>query len=469
MLLETNRQVESDIYCVILPRQTGTEVLLSRADGRFALPSVDVPRWQRVAESLTSAVEKECGCDAICLFTPDVTLATGDAKRIRYQVMQCCDRLENHNNRTQWVPVSLLSQHAFADPTECAAIQQSLAQRDEYGRGSTPGPFVKPGWFNELRLWVDEVIAPLGLHLKGGCRQLNAAPSFSLIRLESSGPAVWFKAVGEPNLREFPITLALAQLFPNYTPSILATRPEWNGWLALELEGGSLDECQSTEEWRAAATALAKLQIDSLGKHAQLLNVGARDLRTSSLSGVLQPFLDVVGQLMEQQSKTPPVVLTRKDLQLLGEHIQDALSLIDEIGIPEALGHLDLNPGNIFVAANECRFLDWAEAYIGHPFFTFEYLLEHFRRRFGTNPTLEAQFTAAYAEPWRRLLSSDEASQALSLAPLLAAFACAAGNDVWSDPEKRQRPNVAGYLRSLTRRMKREADEWIARRARCLN
>ena len=84
-------------------------------------------------------------------------------------------------------------------------------------------------------------------------------------------------------------------------------------------------------------------------------------------------------------------------------------------------------------------------------------------------PALEAQLIAAYAGPWRALLSGHAIVNALSMAPLLAAFAYAVGSPSWSDQEKLRNPNVAAYLRSLTRRMKREADQLVDRRAPCLS
>lgn len=37
------------------------------------------------------------------------------------------------------------------------------------------------------------------------------------------------KAVGEPNLHEFSITLALSKLFPQSVAKMIAARPDWNG------------------------------------------------------------------------------------------------------------------------------------------------------------------------------------------------------------------------------------------------
>jgi len=59
--------------------------------------------------------------------------------------------------------------------------------------------------------------------------QLNGCET-SRSSFRDNTPSVWFKAVGKPNLHEFPITVALAELFPEYLPSLLATRPACNGW-----------------------------------------------------------------------------------------------------------------------------------------------------------------------------------------------------------------------------------------------
>jgi hypothetical protein len=375
----------------------------------------------------------------------------------------------NSTPGAEWVPVSSLSERAFADPADHVAVQRSLAECAEDAGAVALGPFARLGWFRELQGWIEEIIGPLGFHLAGHFSQLNASPSFSLVRLETSGPAVWFKAVGNPNLREFPITLALARLLPQYTPPILAARPEWNGWLALEVEGTNLGETQDAQHWNTAASALAKLQIESIGRCGTLVDSGAHDLRASALLKLVRPFLDAMGQLMEKQTKVPPPVLSTSDLALLGDQIEEALSLSTDFGIPDALGQLDLNPGNVILSEGHSIFLDWAEAYLGNPLFSFQYLVEHFRRMVGVNVPAESGLTSAYTEEWLSLVSPGHLASALAFAPMLAVFAYAAVNDTWSDEARLRDPKLAGYLRSLTRRMHREANRLTDRSALCIN
>jgi aminoglycoside phosphotransferase (APT) family kinase protein len=132
---------------------------------------------------------------------------------------------------------------------------------------------------------------------------------------------------------------------------------------------------------------------------------------------------------------------------------------LSALGIPDSLGHLDLNPWNIVVGREGCAFLDWAEAYVGHPFYSFQYLLEHFRRAVSLDRSREAHLTESYAEPWRHVVCGEAVGEALKLAPVLAAFAYAAGTGVWDDGENLRDPATAAFLRSLARRLNREAIE----------
>jgi len=200
-----------------------------------------------------------------------------------------------------------------------------------------------------------------------------------------------------------------------------------------------------------------------------LVEAGVRDLRADTLSALVQPFLDVMGQLMDQQTKIPPPILSRTELALLGKRIQDALSRAETSGVPPTLGHLDLNPGNIIVSHDRCVFLDWPEAYLGCPFFSFEYVLEHFRRTVGIDKTLEQHLIGSYAAQWNQVVSPAAVTDTLAVASLLAVFAYAAGNGVWNDEQSLQDPKTAGYLRGLTRRMNREANELSKRRSVCLS
>ncbi|MGE5111377.1 MAG: hypothetical protein ACM3JB_11005 [Acidobacteriaceae bacterium] len=454
------KQNGRETYRVIVLSRDGTKVLLVPNGVRHTLPSVGIPRWERVAEKLTAAIRSDWGEEVVCLFETETAPPTDG---VRYQTAEHLRTRSNPAMATRWVPVSALCQESLTDARDYSALEQAIQVCDVEN-----GPFSRLGWFSELRTWIESVVEPMGLHVSGEFRQLNASPSFSLVRFETDGPALWFKAVGKPNLREFPVTLTLTGLFPKYLPQIFAVQAECNGWLTPEIEGTSLSETQGITSWEAAAVALAKLQIESINASAPILKSGAHNLQTPAISKQVDPFLDVMRRLMEQQTKATPRALSRKELALLGEHIRNALRLIKTSDIPDCLGSLDFNPGNIIASQNGCKFLDWAEAYVGHPFLTFAYLQEHFRRAVAGNGNLERQLTTSYTAPWKQLFSPDAIAESITAAPLLAVFAYASGCGLCSE-ERLRDPENAAYLRGLTRRMNREANEMQDRRSACLS
>jgi hypothetical protein len=465
--LESEQQPEHDSFRLIVFTQDRSDVLLLAERAGFTLPRVEIPRWERAAEKLTAATRNKYGCGAICLLAPAMTASADRDNRCHYQAMECvcCD--ENYTDAV-WTSVRSLTLDSFQDRADYQALERCVVECGS-GEDNPKATFARQGWFVGLRGWITDTIAPLALQLSGPFRQLNASPSFSLIRFETNGPAVWFKAVGETNQREFPITLELAHLFPEYVPRIIGTKHAWNGWLTLEAPGINLGETKKITDWKDAALALARLQAESVGRIAPIAEAGAHHVGISELAGLVDPFLEVIAELMKRQAKVSPPPLTQEELALLGIRIKDSLTLLDLLGIPDALGHFDLNPWNIIVSERRSIFLDWAEAYVGHPLFSLEYLLEHFRRVNGGDVQLESQLIASYTNPWMQFIPATVIVEARQHTPLLAAFTYATGTVEWRDAQKLQDTPVAGFLRSLARRMNKEAMHLGELRVSCLS
>jgi hypothetical protein len=461
----TPAQFDHDVFRILLYRNDATEILLEINSDGLRIPSVLVPAHSRIAEEITAAIRSGWNLQTVYLFTLPLDGLSHDP--IHYQVVESCRLEPTPPAGMQWHPVLSLSVDNLQDPEDSAAIQNSLTTLDRYQRGELPGVFGKTGWLRMVTEWVEKQAATAGLRLTGEFRQLNASPTFNLTRFETDGPTLWFKAVGEPNLHEYRVTLKLASLFPGFLPQILGTRLEWNAWLALAAEGCQLDANSANNAWAAAAENLALLQISSFGRRFELIKAGCKDLRPCSLMNLVDLFLDAMTELMERQTKPSPAPLSRKELFSLGRDISSALQQIGECAIPNTLGHLDMNPGNVLVCGTHCTFLDWAEAYIGPPFFSFQYLLEHFRRIQGGHWQKEKLLVASYARHWTRFASARQINAAFRLMPLLAAFAYGVGIGSWRNRESFQ-PQSARHLRSLTRRMKCEADSLQERRLTCV-
>jgi hypothetical protein len=347
------------------------------------------------------------------------------------------------------------------------AIRASLREIDSYANRSEMRPFARPGWLQDLFTWAQEQLNPLGLQLKGGFRQLKASPTCSLVRLETDGPAVWFKATGEPNLHELPITVCLARLFPGNVPTVLGVHPLWNGWLSEEVSGGRLDKSIELSDWERVARDFAEVQIASIGKDTDLLKAQCKDLRLLRLSDLIEPLLDRAVEFMAVQTKKNPQPLTDHQLSFLGAHLTESCLLLQGLGFPDTLAHIDFNPRNIVVSDGCSVFLDWAEGSITFPLVTLEYLLEYSRRANIDSGAISEKITASYLRPWQALLSSDAVDRAMSVSPLVAVFAYALADPAWCSPETLHDSKRLPYLRSLTRRMYREAVQSEERGTRC--
>jgi len=455
----------ASVFHLIITRRNASEILLLPNGPGWMLPRVEIDLEQRLAEQLTAEVARAWRLEAYCLLVTDVP--KNGANALRCAVMEVIRQNEKSQPGTYWIPRSVATRCCHSPET--AAINESLAQLDGYAKGQGAGHFACSGWLRELFRWTHEQIAPRGLRLTGAFRQLNASPTFSLIRFETDLGAVWFKATGAPNAHELPVTLVLARLFPRYLPTVLGVHHARNGWLSEEASGTSLDEILEFAAWERIAEQLAALQIASIGKTAELLEAPLRDLRIPRLVERIDPFIKRMGELMAAQKKPAPPPLDRSELETLGEGLRECCALLASFGLPDTVGHTDCNPGNIIVSEDRCVFLDWSEACVTNPLLTFQFLREYMTRGEIAEPAGGEGLAAAYLRPWKGLYSSSDLRRALALAPLIAIFAYAVAADSWRTVDPVSDPKLAGYFRSLARRMYREAIEAAERSELCLD
>ena len=441
-------------YRLLIFRRDAEEILLRPEGALFALPQIDIPGSERIAANVNSAVKRELGLDVVSLY--EVFPENPKQSGVFYYAAVSVRPREDIPAGMYWTSVGSLTADSFSRRDEFAAIATFRSGLNAPKNGLMTEPFLKPNWFVEIAAWVARSLRPSGLRLSGSFQQLNASPTFSLIRFETDGEPVWFKAVGEPNTREFHVTIALARICPEYLPKVLADNGEWNAWLAEEASGISLSSGADFRRWESAAESLAHLQILALPNVAEISSAGARDLRPKHLLSRVVPFCEfIAGRTAGADSQATPQ-LRNLNWRQLGAAIEDALTELERLDLPETLGHMDLNPQNIFDSAHGCIFLDWAEAFTGCPFFSFEYLLQHFRRFFPGETSLEARFRNAYVRRWQPFISHRHLETALTFSSLAALFAYA--STLWVSLSMR-RDSMAvpqeTYLLRLARKMSR--------------
>jgi hypothetical protein len=449
--------IETVPFRLILTRNKNSEIFLLKQGGFCRLPEIVIPRKQRVAPHLNATVREKWGMVTVCLFNPQVGIIHAHEPRSHYQVLEAVNSSCCAPNGAVWVPSSSLKDLVFQRDMDRATLWSAISQAHAHDRDNSICTFAGSGWFDELMGWIQNHLDIHGLKLTNNWTQYNIGPSFCLIRCETSGTAVWFKAVGNPNLREYAITMKVAQLCPAYLPKIIATHAGWHGWLALEAIGQHLDNVRDLQCWSNTAISLASLQLETTASSDALLAAGCIDLRLARLYELIEPFLHTVDQLMAVQSATYPPILTLSDLEGMQRKLKFACRELQALGFPDTLGQTDLNPGNVIASVDQSVFIDWAQANVSHPFFSFEYLLALLKRLHPDCESWSSYITEAYSRPWRQTYSTELVTRALQLTPMVAAFAFAVASPGWQDGTSGLELSLAKLLRAIARRIHREA------------
>ena len=450
-----NPPIPPETRRVILCRPSRSEFFLVATPNGFSVPEVRIPGRQRISANLNAAIKGRWNVDVVTIGEV-ATAGPSNPALSKYEIVEVleADGLS--------LPGLVAKSHAELDNTSfLEAEDHSALETVTINAGQLPlrgpaGPFARFGWFADLQSWVRQELERFDLSLTGRFEQFNAGASFSLIRFETNREAVWFKAVGEPNVREFAITLELAAALPRYVPTLLAAHQRWHAWLSVEAPGELLSERGCLKNWQAAATALAELQIASIPHVTRILAAGACDMRIPALRAQSDRLFGILHRLMGQQAKTPPSPLTPDQIRSLHQEIEEVLLQLEQLEIPDALGHLDLNPGNVLVSPTGCTFLDWAEAAVGPPLFTLQYLVEHLGRALPTESDVEPKMVAAYGERWESLVGKRRLQAAMPFVPAATVFAYTAMAIAGRDMNFIEQSTTASSLRSLGRRLHRE-------------
>jgi len=440
---------------IILLRRNASEFLVSETESGLFLPTVEIPVDRRTAQALNAEIKALWHLAVYSLY-PIELIDTGPT--IRYHVVEALQHDAQAPQSARWVSAGDASRLCFAESSDFAAVQMWSERITRKEANTSHPPFDKPGWFFAVKDFVQDSIQNIPLRLTGQFLQSNASPSFSLIRFETDGDAIWFKAVGEPNTREFPLTVFVSSKLPAFSPRVLATQPLWNAWVMLEIAGKPLAETENLSAWRNAARDLARMQIASIEMIDGILRSELRDVRTTALLGQVEPFFALMREWMDRQTKTTPTRLSLSEIEQLECDTRDGLLALQQERIPDTLGHLDLNPENVMTVNGGTVFLDWAEGCIGHPFLSFAHVLEYFLRTFGNNNRGKSTLIHAYLDVWEPL-RFEAPETTLSTSLFLAIFAHAVSTDLWRDSRRMLEPATAGYYRSLARRMKRYRDQ----------
>lgn len=434
-------------YTIALVIQESRKVLALANCNGYGLPSVEIPLWSRPAEELQKAIRKTWGIHAIILdFLPSV----GNVKTV--VAAQVLILASEHKLQ----PVEARSLHSSSMDEEQRKALESLLS-DEVEQRS---PFARLGWVNDAVMWV-ETVTSSRLASPASINQYNAGGPFSLVRFSmDDNRAYWMKATGEPNSHERSLTVYLSQLDRCHLPLVVATKPEWNAWLALgdasSLPGASSEPLIFQQMLASAVTSMARLQIEVLGSRHGLLNAGAFDQGTQALLARSEELFEYVAESMALQTSIKVNRLSPARVHELRDSFERMCLRKEALGICDSIVHGDLNPGNVLVGSDGCLFIDWAEAYVGNSIIGLQNLLlliqvadpakhDHIRRH----------LMKRYLEEWSAVSDPAIFTEAFRYMPALAIASALYGRGDWLDSPLRNDPRRRSFARTLTRCMDR--------------
>lgn len=401
------------------------------------LPVAGFDTHERFAAALTRLVRDRFGFN--CL---QVAMVGSSCGNMPCAILEILERLPGCPGDQPFCSLVNISSDSV-DDSQKAAIARILAnEQNPFGR------FARLGLLEEVRrdMEADELCA---------VRQINCGIDFSMFSFRKGDLSYWFKAVGEPNTREYAVTMTLSKRAVPCLPKIIHVLPAWNGWIAEHIDGRRLSDCPN--QWPCAFERLAALQRNSIGFVDELETCGAVDWTIPRLMEAMDPLFDEVDNAMKAQTSSRTDPIGTHDLRKLRTQIEGALLELEACHIPDTLVHGDLGHGNVLVSERGPIFLDWAETYIAHPFLSAEYLLVDLQRSAGFSDDEKAALLRGYASHWSQWIAGNALERLLAFTPAFGAISYAA-MAFTAHRDRAFRDHVWPLLRSLMRKARREIE-----------
>ena len=369
-------------------------VVLCGSDGSVVgqLPAlVAGPRWWPEVDSVVAQVEERFGLvvTVLRLLTTDTDVAGGD--------------------------VSYLAQVRSGRPPEATEVVDG---RINDALSSDPRNrlwWAEPGGLDHLPAWVDAALRAHDRRRTGPLRQRKTWNLSVVVTAPTDDGQVWFKATPSFLADEGGAIRRVAQADPEIVPVVLAHDPGRRALLMEHVPGedqfGLSDESvleTMVRQWVSVQAALT-------GDVEHALAIGARDLRRSALVAAVE---DLVGR---SEVRTG---LADTDLEAVETLVLDLPRCLDDVaacGLPDAVLHGDMHPGNWRRDGDRLTLLDWGDIAVGNPMLDQRAFVERL-----PDPSLRERISQLWAGLWRESVPGSQPARAASLLAPVAELAAAA-------------------------------------------
>ena len=329
-------------------------VLVLRSDREWRLPRTLVRKavWSADATTVVPALEQRLGTRIWFLRT----LAWSEDKASQ-RIEGVCE-VEPADGwdppaHGRWVGRRELDGLRLRDEGERRLLTDYLNALEQDDVPEERSPWARPGWFPDVRAWLEREVSKLGRSLRR-VEQVKHWSISSVLRVETDGPDLYFKVSARLPLwvEEASVTAMLAERFPGYVPAPLAVEPE-RGWMLLPAFDDVIGWYPPLDVHEELFRRYGGMQRRSADLTSELLADGCIDRRLDTLEQRIDPLLgdaDAVHRLTADEVA---------ELRRLAPELKEACRRLAACGVPYALVHGDLHPGNVASTVAGPVLIDW--------------------------------------------------------------------------------------------------------------
>jgi hypothetical protein len=258
---------------------------------------------------------------------------------------------------------------------------------------------------------VREWLGAAGVEPTGGIETVHDRPWSTVLRVPTRDGDLYLKQEAPLQAYEVPLTVALAERWPDRVPEVVAADTE-RAWLLLRDAGTNIAESGNVEAFPEALRLYGELQVGEVTHVDTFLGFGLRDLTLPVIADAYEPFF-------ERDHGLEPA-----DVERLLELAPKYRALCDELAafeLPASIQHDDLHQWNVFVRDDRVAIYDWGDSSVAFPLWSW---LKPLRAalEYGIDP---APLRDAYLAAWAEAAPAHDLERALDLALPTGQFAYA--------------------------------------------
>jgi hypothetical protein len=384
------------LYCIIANSRDG-RILLRSGAGGCELPRFDIrdpgsaDTWDTSA--LRDIAAGHIGMDVCPVYAMEVT-ASGDSPLLA--AFECRSD-EVRASGWKWAGPDEARSHLM-DALELSLVDGHLASQ-KLCIDSGIVPWLRTGWLPEIETWTRDQLDERGIALTSGPEPVTSRFVGRVLQMETSIGRVYLKATPHVWCREVAITQELAAWQPRHIRPPLAADPIRGWMLTTEVNGPTLAEVTDLDVWEEAVRVYARIQRASIPVIESGSLLSLFDWRPERLPAGIDRMMAELDWL-ENGYEDALSAAEIKRLRSGAPRFKDMCLQVAGSGIPPALEHQDLHPGNVRIVDGAPVYLDWAWSSITHPFLSLSLFVSP-NRLPDKHPSAHARLVSAYFREWQ--------------------------------------------------------------------